>query len=221
MADLSHWDFAENFSGYDAAALILGLEPRESDGEQWRIRVVTDRMELHYHCARERFRFVNWDIDDAPDQETKPDGLIKLMSGRMEEWRRGHAGLYKKFPMSAWLVEKQSQFDNQEFSRAAIARWLSAIGMNSVYSFDREQSAPVSAQAGRWPWGNHHTERLGHLEAAARRFWVNYDQTDPTTAPTSESVSAWLQSARNLSKTMADAIASILRADGLATGPRK
>ena len=73
----------------------------------------------------------------------------------------------------------------------------------------------------RWPWGNHHTDMLGHLEAAARRFWVNYDPTDNTTAHTNAEVSEWLQSERKVSRTMADAIASMLRADGIPTGPRK
>jgi hypothetical protein len=71
----------------------------------------------------------------------------------------------------------------------------------------------------RWPWGNHHTELLGQLNAAASRWWVNRDPDDNTTAPTNEEVSAWLQQ-RGVSKRSADALATILRADGLPTGPR-
>lgn len=78
-----------------------------------------------------------------------------------------------------------------------------------------------SATEPDWPWGSHHTELLGHLDAAARRYWVNYDPQDNTTAPTNKDVSAWLQNERGLSETMANSIASILRADGLPTGPRK
>ena len=73
----------------------------------------------------------------------------------------------------------------------------------------------------RWPWGEHHTEYLGHLEAAARKWWNLYDPTDPTTAPTNEMVSEWLHSERKISKEKAKAIASMLRPDGLPTGPRK
>lgn len=78
-----------------------------------------------------------------------------------------------------------------------------------------------SDQGSAWPWGAHHTEALGHLEAAARRFWKLYDPADADTAPTNKQVSEWLQKERGLSQKMADAIASILRADGLPTGPRK
>lgn len=78
----------------------------------------------------------------------------------------------------------------------------------------------TSAEPRRWPWGEHHTEHLGHLEAAARRYWTLYDKSDLTTAPTNEMVAEWLQSERNVSKDKAKAIASILRADGLPTGRR-
>lgn len=79
----------------------------------------------------------------------------------------------------------------------------------------------IPAPLNRWPWGNHHTEALGHLEAAALRFWVNHDPTEPSTAPTNKEVVAWLQTERKVSKTLAEAMASILRLDGLPTGPRK
>ena len=73
----------------------------------------------------------------------------------------------------------------------------------------------------RWPWGKHHTETLGHLEAAAKKWWVLYDPSDFTTAPTNEMVSDWLQTERGISKEKARAIASMLRPDRLPTGPRK
>ena len=88
---------------------------------------------------------------------------------------------------------------------------------------DNEYSPPS-----RWPWGNHHTELLGHLEAAAREFWTGYNpENAKATAPKSETVIDWLE-ARNVpgqkkkvSNQMAKAIASMLRPDDLPTGPRK
>ena len=70
-----------------------------------------------------------------------------------------------------------------------------------------------------WPWGKHETELLRHLDAAARRWWVHLDPSDNTTAPTNAAVSEWLQ-ARGVSKVMADKMATMLRSDGLPTGPR-
>lgn len=72
-----------------------------------------------------------------------------------------------------------------------------------------------------WPWGSHHTESLGHLAAAAEKFWKYYDPSDVSTAPTNEMVAEWLKNERGVSKDKAAAIASILRADGLKPGPRR
>jgi hypothetical protein len=85
--------------------------------------------------------------------------------------------------------------------------------------------APAAAKTdtsnnGKWPWGTHETKLLRELAEAAQRFWVRYDPTDTTTAPTNEDVVAWLED-RGVSNNLAKAIASILRADGLPTGPRK
>lgn len=81
-------------------------------------------------------------------------------------------------------------------------------------------SAGSSEVKMHWPWGSHHTETLGHLEAAARRFWTLYDPHESDTAPTNEMVADWLVSERKVSKSKAKAIASMLRPDGLPTGPR-
>lgn len=72
----------------------------------------------------------------------------------------------------------------------------------------------------QWPWGEHSTSLLGLLAAAASRFWLRYDASDPSTAPTNQQVSDWLVE-RKVSRNVADVVATLLRADGLPTGPRK
>ena len=86
----------------------------------------------------------------------------------------------------------------------------------SLGAIDKNDIEPA-----RWPWGDHHTETLSHLEAAARKWWVLYDPGDISTAPTNEMVIEWLQSERAISRDKARAIASMLRPDGLPTGPRR
>jgi len=71
-----------------------------------------------------------------------------------------------------------------------------------------------------WPWGLHETELLRKLRAAADRFWVNYDESDASTAPTNDQVVAWLEN-QGVSTNISKAMATILRADGIAPGPRK
>lgn len=70
-----------------------------------------------------------------------------------------------------------------------------------------------------WPWGTHETALLRHLAAAAKRFWVNHDPSDLGTAPTNAAVVDWLRE-RGVAQRTAEVIATLLRADGLPTGPR-
>jgi hypothetical protein len=223
MADLSHWDFAEVFDGYEAAALILGLEPRDSDGEQGRIRVVTDSMEKHYKNALCTYRLK---VDFEEESETKK---IQLESASMSDLYYDYWLHCAETPFIDWLENPRlHEFQNQTFERYRIVYWLKEIGRKSIYQFDLR--APIEANdvalqnkpiVSTWPWGTHHTEALGHLEAAGNKFWRLYDPADDSTAPTNKQVAEWLQSKRGLSQKMAEAMASILRADGLPTGPRK
>lgn len=73
---------------------------------------------------------------------------------------------------------------------------------------------------GRWPWGRHETSLLKHMATAGERFWSRYDPDDNTTAPTNEQVSGWLKD-NGVAKRTAEVMASILRPDGLPTGPRR
>ena len=72
-----------------------------------------------------------------------------------------------------------------------------------------------------WPWGDYETDLLRHLKEAAAKWWVNFEPSDPTTAPTNAQVIDWLKDERNLSQNKAEAIAMILRADNLPAGPRR
>lgn len=226
MEDLSHWDFAEHFWGYDAAALILGVEPRHSAGEEHRIRVVMQRMALDYSRAVEKARWETFPPFDQVEVAREPNIVYPdlLVSVELEKlWRGFYQGI--EAPFESWLANENAvRFENQEFSRQSVANWIGRVAQKSIYSFDLNGANvqdSVIASGKRWPWGNHHTEALGHLDAAAKRFWVNYDPSDPTTASINADVSEWLQVERKVSKTMADSIASMLRADGLPTGPRR
>ncbi|MDP1527678.1 MAG: hypothetical protein Q8M20_17890 [Rhodocyclaceae bacterium] len=82
----------------------------------------------------------------------------------------------------------------------------------------RESAVPPTPTL--WPWGDYDTKLLRELAASAERFWKNYDPADPGTAPTNDQVIAWLIE-RGVAKRNAQLIATMLRADGLPTGPRK
>lgn len=112
---------------------------------------------------------------------------------------------------------------------ADFATWADGMGWNLPHEFPRTQAGavayPVASEGlqtggAGWPWGNHETELLRKLAAAAARFWTNYDLTDNTTAPTNQAVATWLKE-QGVAERVAEIMAQILRPDGLPTGPRK
>ena len=102
------------------------------------------------------------------------------------------------------------------------------VSADEVSRFEREHGEPADDGPNPPTAGHeltrltdwHSTRLLVNLEAAAERFWKNYDPDDHTTAPTNETVSAWLRS-RGVASRVADIMAQILRAEGIPPGPRK
>jgi len=138
MTDLSHWDFVEHFSGYEAAALILGLEPRQSNDET--VRVITGRMERDYQNAIDHRP---WDVSGNPlENQVVQQGTdhrqILLISADMEELHQFFSlpGTDPQRYEIEWRADRSHlKFSNQKFSRKQLTGWLKAIGMKSVYQF--------------------------------------------------------------------------------------
>lgn len=222
MEHLSHWDWAETFTGHEAAALIVGVDPNDVFGNDIsRVGVVLDRLQREYEQAIEcaEFECIWGNADERPE---KPVGAGLISEALAQHWQAFADG--QDVTLENWLKSpRASHFENQRFTRRQIVAWLDAVGGEAVYRFNLDAlHAPSEANpSARWPWGSHHTEMLGHLEAAARKFWVNYDPSDNTTKPKNEEVSGWLEKEHKISNAKARAIASILRPEDLPTGPRK
>ena len=232
MADLSHWDFAERFTGQEVAALVIGYEPsivQEEDGIAVMARPISQRLREDYERAHAGFFFQLEGLDndqlEGQDIQGMPADLINppgaVVSIEMMQLARRCFDSFEEVPFSNWLQVRASSFELQYFSRRTITDWLRQINRQSAYVFEIDRPARNESLPKAWPWGNHHTENLGHLAAAAKKWWVNYEPSDPSTAPTNETVVEWLKTDRNVSGKMAEAIASMLRLDGLRTGPRK
>jgi hypothetical protein len=92
-----------------------------------------------------------------------------------------------------------------------------------------EQEYRISAAAGKMPsqsemlastLRSRQTKRVQWLLKANEKFWRLYDPSDPSTAPTNEQVVAYLKE-QGASQRLAQAMATILRAEDLPPGPRK
>jgi len=110
----------------------------------------------------------------------------------------GHARLFTPSEAIAWAKPRFSKFP----------------------AFPVTDNVNCTSRDQPWPWGEHETLLLNKLGGAANRFWKLFDPDDPSTAPTNEQVTEWLKK-QGVSQRIATAMATILRADNLPTGPRK
>jgi hypothetical protein len=151
MANLSHWDFALDFNGFEASALILGIDPQlDSEGFE-RAKPVFERVERSYAALRA------WhEVDITPSDTDKlghlarpSDGLESVeMYESLKTTVPDHIYVGGPAFFLSWLLDKngRSKFEKQRFTRSEISRWLNAVGMASVYHFNdshRNEASPV------------------------------------------------------------------------------
>jgi Bacterial regulatory protein, Fis family len=150
MEDLSHWDFADEFSGYDAAALILGIEPKTSSGD-YSIGPVEDRLRKDYKKLTQKLMQDRFECDEdwgsTRGKFTQPPetGLLSIaLRKQWDHWfaAKSHTALDKWFRGAYWC-----DFDRQEFDRKTIVNWLKDEGFKSAYDFSRiRQNQPQFSQ---------------------------------------------------------------------------
>jgi len=114
-----------------------------------------------------------------------------------------------------------AQYRSSTYYPRSVATIWAAKNFPETFPFKPvEEEAPQAGVGHKWPWGDYETDLLKKIAVAADRFWKNYDPSDHTTAPTNKQVIDWLIT-QNVSQRMAENMATILRVDGLPTGPRK
>lgn len=108
--------------------------------------------------------------------------------------------------------------EESEIAPSNFGAWAKSIryALPAQFPWQDNATLPLSRE---WPWGRYETKLLLDLAEAAKRLWTLYDPSDPSSAPTNETVIEFLQN-RGVSKRTAEVMATILRADGLPTGPR-
>ncbi|MRW83024.1 hypothetical protein GJ698_02830 [Pseudoduganella sp. FT26W] len=243
MQHVNHWDYAERFTGREAAFLIAGFDPSSNLLEDsYRVQPIIRRMKEAYYSACSDFRF---DVDGAAESDglmfsrnTKAEGnLLSIEIATLvrdfenSEFAKKDIFLAKDLsakyeaafslafdPLIAWNGSDAHEFDDQYFSRSELQRWITANGLASSYLFGKTHPASVVGET--FPWGQHNTVLLSRLAEAAMQFWSLYDPDEPSTAPTNDQVRMWLVE-RGVTERIADAMATILRADGLRSGRRK
>lgn len=160
--DLSHYDLKDEFSAYDAACLIAGIDPyAQSDdelrgGQSWgRVRAIWDAIDAA--CERVSVAF----IDEAhapqyrsgaqtivaPWGETDPDGEWIPMLPSVQQEAAFIA--YMRTLLTSYLT-REFEARHQSFRRADIAEWLKGRNFKNAYYFwTPSNGAPQSAEIDR------------------------------------------------------------------------
>lgn len=205
-ADFAHWAKLDFWTLEEAVALCFGRSPKvvnPKSVESFRdvspfARQFMDTLEI-----ATRARAMN------QIQGSNIPGFFIAWAKRME----------LPFPAELEaLVAKRSPIMDWQ---AACEQWRAAHGkaIARIAELEQELAAVRAETATRWPWGSFETTKLRRLAAAAAKFWVNYDPAEPDTAPTNPKVANWLKQ-QGESPRIADAMATILRADNLKVGRR-
>lgn len=146
MDDLSHWDFADCFTGQEVAHLVLGIDPQypfhgEEDARVWPIlrRLRNDYRRAHSDCL-----FAT--LSKLKSTAYRNDDDMFHALGSLEMGRRFDYSIFfddfeegrKEFLQ--WLEDKElSSFDFQHFGRQQIVEWLTCNKLKSVYKFNRNE----------------------------------------------------------------------------------
>lgn len=151
MESLSHWDYAKEFSGAEAAALILGIDPNDleaSAAEDRHIKVVAERMAQHYEYALKRWYHEVLKIHAHDSLEIDVHIPFELTSLALEKLCKYWSQDEEDIEFEEWLVnDNLTEFNVQKFSRHEVHRWLQAIGEKSAYRFNTEHVLPHAAEA--------------------------------------------------------------------------
>jgi hypothetical protein len=169
MADLSHWDFTEQFRGKEVAVLIFGEEPSNHDDFPFvlsasnsvaaKITPVLRRMERALNEAGHQLSDV---ANSGPDAAAKIESFQILPHALYSETMLRSIASKSEFGFGIfkdWEPKFSGRFDDAYFTRGEIDRWLKSIGMKSVYPFIKEReetskvlnlSDPVSTEFKLW-----------------------------------------------------------------------
>lgn len=145
MANLSHWDAAETFSGGEAAALVVGVDISDPNAETWKANAVLARMTEGHRVARACISHT-FTVDEFKIQRRYlTDGLFSVLFDlypvlQKVNWPSDTSRIYE-FPNRIGGAE--GEFSAQRFTRAELHRWLCDVGIKSVYQFLPESTGAI------------------------------------------------------------------------------
>ncbi len=169
LVDLSKWDFAVEFRLYEAAALIVGIDPAEiytntkpardnpriyDYHEHPQIKPVADRMEHDFLTACDLYEAMRDGKWKFSTDEPLSERLLRNREMELVPVKIGSWGLpldsVTQMALDTWHDSDDfAMYETAKFTRKELSRWLSAICLKSVYQFDQGQSENIQTSADR------------------------------------------------------------------------
>ncbi len=137
---VSNWDVVVEFTGEQAAALVVGLDPASSGYTRTTSTPIYERMK---QCYEEK---TAWLLEEmSPYEEYIRATSEMLASTALDEWESAvEPDKWRDF--CKWSKDVgRSGFEAQRFTRSELTRWLKVLNVTPVYRFDLTADAPPDA----------------------------------------------------------------------------
>jgi hypothetical protein len=147
MSISQYWVTVKDFSGVEAAYLVLGIEPEDKTQEPLSsFKHLIRRLKLSFldSCAHMRYCTQNerdsaidteyWNGEDLETFQLMSEQMIDLAVQCDDAAGSRHYESYKKLFLE-WLDGAIDQFEQQRFSRDELAWWLDASEIASQFPF--------------------------------------------------------------------------------------
>lgn len=181
------WLHVQNVSLWEGVLLSLDIEPHDHD---------YDDSDLDY-AARN---------GSTSERAVWDDVRRRLLVARRNVGEGGRLleSLYPSSPNSRVPLRKFAAW-------AMTVEWEMPSQLSQLAEHEEK---PIST--GRWPWGDYETDLLNVMAEAVKQLWSTFDPDQPTTAPTKDDVTAFLNKRLNEigysnPDTIASAMATIIR----------
>ena len=149
MADLSRWIYAEDFTGQEAAYLILGVDPSIAtldDGR--RVLLIEERLKKAYEAAFKNIYddiimgpmfgpYLCYQIENPPTARQEVLYSVEITNGLKPETEHQYSSEFFRI----WLESGDRKFRDQRFSKVELGRWITENKLVSHYEFSSDQIA--------------------------------------------------------------------------------
>jgi hypothetical protein len=134
MIDLSHWDYATDFTAEQVASLMVGVDPADCDVAKRKIVPVLTRLNRAYRAALSKCedRYLPW-----VEPSERPAYAGNELRGRLiSQLEKSAINAKDIFDVLDRIDASHDLLQDDLFPRANVISWLTATGLKSIYRFD-------------------------------------------------------------------------------------